>query len=77
MLENIRHGIEDPNQPGKYRYDYLDGYDGEDKNGLQNSPEMQEKVRRCVEQGFIDPEDWRGVSISTSSSPTPSPPLLS
>lgn len=23
--------------------------------------ELQEKVRRCINQGFIDPEDFKGV----------------
>lgn len=63
VLQNIRSGIADPNNPGQYLWDWLDGYDGEDKNGLQGSPDLQAKVRRVITQGFIDPEDWRGVSI--------------
>lgn len=26
-------------------------------------PDVQEKVRRCINQGFIDPEDFKGVCI--------------
>lgn len=28
-------------------------------------PELQAKIRRCVEQGHIDPEDFRGVSLKS------------
>ena len=31
------------------------GYDD-----LENSPEVQEKIRRVVKQGHIDPEDFKG-----------------
>jgi hypothetical protein len=68
VLENMRKGIEDPDKPGIYRWDYLDGYDGEDKHGLQGHPELQEKVRRVISQGFIDAEDWKGVSTVLSRS---------
>lgn len=64
VLENIRNGIEDPGNPGQYRWDYLDGYEGDDKDSLQKHPEFQAKVRRVITQGFIDPEDWRGVSFT-------------
>lgn len=42
--------------------DALDGYDTDDKGSLQGHPDMQEKVRRVINQGFIDPEDFNGVS---------------
>jgi hypothetical protein len=63
VIENIRGSIEDPAKPGNYRWDILDGYDGDEKNSLQDSPKLQEKVRRVVTQGFIDPEDWNGVRL--------------
>ena len=31
-------------------------------------PDLQEKVRRCVNQGFIDPEDFNGVCLRSYSS---------
>ena len=42
----------------------LDGYDDEDKGSLHDRPDLQEKVRRVITQGHIDPEDWRGVSLT-------------
>jgi hypothetical protein len=47
---------------GNYEWDRLDGYDDEGKGGLVGWPEYQEKVRKVVTQGFIDPEDFNGVS---------------
>ena len=35
--------------------DLLDGYDELDTD-------MQEKVKRAIDQGHVDDEDWRGVS---------------
>jgi hypothetical protein len=58
----LRAYLEDPAKPGVYRWDFLDGYEGDDKNSLEKHPEVQEKVRRVITQGFIDPEDFRGVS---------------
>jgi len=29
----------------------------------RDHPEVQDKIRRVVEQGFIDPEDFKGVSF--------------
>lgn len=31
-------------------------------------PDLQEKVRRCVNQGFIDLEDFNGVCLRSYSS---------
>jgi len=64
ILQNIQNNIEDPNKPGTYRWDYLDGYEGDDKNSLERHPDLQEKVRRVITQGFIDPEDFNGVSLT-------------
>lgn len=58
----MRTYLEDPTNPGTYRWDALDGYEGEEKNSLDHHPKLQEKVRRVITQGFIDPEDWNGVS---------------
>lgn len=41
----------------------MDGYNDGGKGSLDDHPELQEKVRRVVTQGFIDPEDWKGVCI--------------
>jgi len=62
QIQNLRDILEDPAKPGIYRWDYLDGYEGEDKNSLDKHPDLQEKVRRVIEQGHIDPEDWNGVN---------------
>lgn len=40
---------------GKYDFEAIDGYDE-----LGAHPDIQEKIRRCVEQGHIDPEDFKG-----------------
>jgi hypothetical protein len=58
----------DPAGTGDYQWDRLDGYDSEDKGSLNAHPDLQAKVRRVVTQGFIDQEDWNGVS-STASDP--------
>ena len=34
--------------------EYLDGYE-------ELPEDLQEKVRRAMEQGHVDDEDWRGV----------------
>ena len=60
-MQNIRENLVDPNQPGTYLWDKLDGYEGEERNSLDKSPDLQEKVRRDITQGFIDPEDFNGV----------------
>ncbi|KAM3066546.1 hypothetical protein ACMFMG_002261 [Clarireedia jacksonii] len=62
QLENLRLYLEgdDNHGSGEYRWDFLDGYDDSGKGGLDGHPDLQEKVRRVVEQGFIDPEDWKG-----------------
>lgn len=62
QLENLREYLEEPGEPGTYRWDFFDGYDDEGVSGLVNHPDLQEKVRRVVTQGFIDPEDFNGVS---------------
>jgi hypothetical protein len=64
-LQNIRQALEDPANPGTYRWDYLDGYEGGEKNSLDRHPDLQEKVRRVITQGFIDPEDFNGVCSSS------------
>jgi hypothetical protein len=58
----MRTYLEDPRNLGNYRWDALDGYEGEEKHSLENHPKLQEKVRRVITQGFIDPEDFNGVS---------------
>lgn len=63
QLQNMRNNLEDPENPGVYRWDFLDGYEGDEKNSLDKYPDLQEKVRRVITQGFIDPEDFNGVSL--------------
>ena len=54
--------MQDPDAPeGTYRWDFLDGYEGEENNSLDKTPDLQAKVRRVIEQGFVDPEDFNGV----------------
>ncbi|KAH7312019.1 hypothetical protein BKA65DRAFT_159092 [Rhexocercosporidium sp. MPI-PUGE-AT-0058] len=60
VLQGLRDLVSDPDTPGSYRWDMLDGYESGDKNSLDRNPALQEKVRRCITQGFIDPEDFNG-----------------
>jgi hypothetical protein len=62
QLQNLREYLEDEARPGTYRWDFFDGYDDEGVSGLVNHPDLQEKVKRVITQGFIDPEDFNGVS---------------
>ncbi|MCJ1360973.1 hypothetical protein MMC16_000068 [Acarospora aff. strigata] len=41
------------NETTEGNVDYLDGYD-------EITPELQEKVKRALEQGHVDDEDWKG-----------------
>ncbi|KAJ5645015.1 hypothetical protein N7507_011026 [Penicillium longicatenatum] len=52
VLENIKTGWEEMCD-GKPDYSLLDGYD-------ELSEECQEKVRRALENGHIDDDDWKG-----------------
>jgi len=60
VLQGLRDLVADPDEPGEYRWDMLDGFESGDKNSLDKKPQLQEKVRRCIMQGFIDPEDYNG-----------------
>jgi hypothetical protein len=60
-MQNIRESLADPDQPGTYLWDKLDGFEGEEHNSLEKSPDLQEKVRLAIMQGFIDPEEFNGV----------------
>ncbi|KAK2697032.1 hypothetical protein QWA68_005262 [Fusarium oxysporum] len=53
QLENVRELCQQGD--GSFDCDLIDGYDE-----LGEHPDVQEKVRRCVNQGFIDPEDFKG-----------------
>lgn len=48
VLANVKETIED-------NLDWLDGYD-------EIPPEMQDKVKRALDQGHVDDEEWNGVS---------------
>lgn len=61
QLQNLRNKLVDPENPGVYRWDFLDGYEGDEKNSLDKHPDLQEKVRRVITQGYIDPQDFNGV----------------
>jgi hypothetical protein len=56
--------LEDPDEEDGYNWSALDGLLDDDKNSLIHAPELQKKVKRCIKQGFIDHEDFNGVSIS-------------
>jgi hypothetical protein len=58
----LRNSIADPDHPDSYNWEALDGYEGDEPNSLDKYPDLQEKVRRVITQGFIDPEDFNGVS---------------
>ncbi|KAL2062325.1 hypothetical protein VTL71DRAFT_6591 [Oculimacula yallundae] len=60
VLQGLRNLVADPDAEEGYRWDMLDGYDSGDKNSLDKNPHLQEKIRRCITQGFIDPEDFKG-----------------
>lgn len=66
QLQNLRKNLEDPENPGGYRWEFLDGYEGDERNSLDKFPELQEKVKRVIIQGFIDPEDFNGVTMPQS-----------
>ncbi|KAG5745724.1 hypothetical protein H9Q70_011577 [Fusarium xylarioides] len=53
QLENVRELCQQGD--GSFDCDLIDGYDE-----LVEHPDVQEKVRRCINQGFIDPEDFKG-----------------
>lgn len=63
QLQNLRHYLEGEGNEdsGNYRWDFLDGYEDGGKGGLDGHPDLQAKVRRVITQGYIDPEDWKGV----------------
>jgi hypothetical protein len=63
VLQNLREQLEHPTKQGEYQWDYFDGLQGDDPKDCLPL-DAQEKVKRCVEQGFIDPEDWKGVGKS-------------
>ena len=48
QVENLKESIEN-------NVDLFDGYDELPEN-------IQEKMRRALEQGHVDDEDWKGVS---------------
>lgn len=48
QIENLKQAIEDD-------LDLFDGYD-------ELPEDLQEKMRRALEQGHVDDEDWKGVS---------------
>jgi hypothetical protein len=61
QLQSVRAYL-DPEGTGNYQWDHLDGYDSGDKGSLDAHPDLQEKIRRVITQGYIDEEDFNGVS---------------
>lgn len=51
QIANMKAKIED-------NLEYLDGYE-------ELPEDLQEQVRRAMEQGHVDDEDWNGVSLTT------------
>jgi serine/threonine-protein kinase ATR len=60
---------------GEYNWDMIDGWEDLEyvpASGLlgscvvltmrRNHPDVQEKIKRVIKQGHIDPEDFKGVS---------------
>jgi serine/threonine-protein kinase ATR len=71
QLQGVRDLAE---RDGKFDFDMIDGYDelgwvyrsslsaaAADWATRREHPEVQAKIRRVVEQGHIDPEDFNGV----------------
>lgn len=65
QLQSVRAAL-DPEGTGNYDFSMLDGYDSEDRGSLDDYPDLQEKVRRVITQGFIDAEDFNGVGSDRS-----------
>jgi hypothetical protein len=51
IIQSIRESAD--GEDGTYDWDLVDGYD-------ELSSDLQDKFRRVIEQGFIDPEDFKG-----------------
>lgn len=50
-----------PCHPGQYRWEFMDGLQGDEDN--ERIPEdLQEKFKRAIIEGHVAPEDWNGVS---------------
>ena len=72
QIQHLREALADPGKPDGYNWEMLDGYgDEDDKFSLADHPELQEKVRRVITQGFIDHEDWNGVCLHAFNSLPP------
>lgn len=69
MIANVREAIAKPD--GTYDFDAIDGYDELKYVPVQDTasqltlhsdhPDVQAKIRRAIEQGHIDVEDFKGV----------------
>lgn len=55
----IANMVETVGEEGERDWSALDGYD-------ELPEELQVKVRRAIEQGHVDDEDWKGVSSLTA-----------
>lgn len=62
MIENMREYIEkdDDSNGTKLQFDLLDGWE-------ELTEEIQAKITHVMEQGHVDDEDWKGVSVLPSS----------
>lgn len=54
VIQNIRDAIS-KGEDEDYAWDAIDGYDE-----LEARPDIQEKIRRVIKQGHIDPKDFNG-----------------
>lgn len=59
VIQNLKDAIKDISGGDETDCSALDGFD-------ELSEENQDKVRRALEQGHVDDEDWKGVSFSLS-----------
>ncbi|KAH8773007.1 poly polymerase and DNA-ligase Zn-finger region-domain-containing protein [Hyaloscypha finlandica] len=60
QIEHLRDTLADPDRPDGYNWELLDGYESDDRGSLVHHPDLQDKVRRVIMQGYIDPEDFNG-----------------
>lgn len=67
QILNMQAHLAHPTREGEYRWDFMDGLQGEEDN--EHIPEaLQEKFKRAIIEGHVADEDWRGVGYVTTSS---------
>ena len=58
VIKNIQDALGEPDDDGNYDVSILDGFE-------ELSEENQEKVKRALQQGHVDDDEWRGASYSS------------